>query len=138
MQGRWKLTRTIKDYLNNAVTTGKGVATFLSIRMDQAVLHYREDLKVFFSNGVNTDTYREYLYKLEEGKIKVYFQGGPDTGKFFHELTFTDKTATGEHLCVKDDYKASYVFHSDHRFDIVYQVDGPKKNYESKSQYTRE
>lgn len=141
LRGRWKLSRTITDRLTATVMIGEGSASFLSAGKDAAILHYREDLKVSFPDGLTTDAYREYLYKLEAGKIHVYFHGGPDTGKFFYELKFaidTPKTAAGSHLCISDLYNASYVLHSDNYFEIYYEVKGPKKNYLSQSHYERE
>ena len=140
--GTWEIKRKINDRLIFRQDFLEGKADFVGFNFD-GQLKYREDLIL---NSLHL--FKEYLYyydKVEE-KIKVYFcdnygevKNYNDTLKLFHTINFKEenKKAKCYHLCKLDIYKAEYSFKDENNFEIFYAVNGPKKDYQIFSVYTR-
>ncbi|HSX13327.1 MAG TPA: DUF6314 family protein [Chlamydiales bacterium] len=114
-----------------------GVARFTNKTPNE--LHYREEglfiretiPKVSSEDDNEQYTHKifqEYIYRLENDKIVIYFNEKPP--RLFHRLEFTDDSqAFGFHLCKSDQYEAFFHFESPEKFTVTYLVKGPKKNY---------
>jgi hypothetical protein len=122
LEGRWKLHRTI---LNEGKVLGHAV--FTKIPDTKTSLMYRED-GLFKSEDLKTEltVYREYIYRLEQGKISAYFH--EKNPRLFHTLVFDGAIAKGDHLCGCDYYEAIYHFKSPTTFTLDYVIKGPKKD----------
>lgn len=122
LEGSWKLSRTI---LNEGKVQGHAV--FTKIPQSQAALLYREE-GVFTSEDSKTvlTVFREYIYRLEQGKISAYFH--EKTPRLFHTLVFEGAVAKAGHLCGCDQYDAVYHFKHPHTFTLDYVIKGPKKD----------
>ncbi len=84
--------------------------------------------------GEELEATREYFYRYTNDQISVFFNQTPQ--KLFYTLAFPaeiGKTeinqATGDHLCIADNYKALYEFISSNCFKLTYDVQGPQKDY---------
>ena len=140
MKGCWKVSRKIQEPQKNWVT-GEGKARFEAISNDPKVLLYKEELQIL-TNSEKFDVSKEYVFRYLENKISVFFKEKPE--RFFYSLEFQQPsnevkviTAQAEHLCIKDLYKAQYKFFDDNKFELIYQVKGPKKNYLMTTIYDR-
>ncbi|MBS0350149.1 MAG: hypothetical protein JSR33_02995 [Proteobacteria bacterium] len=128
-KGVWKFER----FISNEGSV-KGQATFAEIKPN--VLKYSET-GVWIMADKNMEISRQYQYHYnpETDKIIVFFDENPP--RLFYELnvafaeakTSVCTIATGEHLCNKDTYKATYKFISSNQFTLFYQVNGPRKQY---------
>jgi len=130
--GTWCFWRDIPG--QGRIDDGVAVFRFIS----PGLLHYREDGIFRLENGHISQSYREYLYALENEKIVLRFKDGT----FFHGLNFFltregISAASGEHPCGADHYAALFQFHGTARFDMRYTVKGPRKDYISDTFYRR-
>jgi Family of unknown function (DUF6314) len=128
MEGEWNLTRKI-DGSHSAVV--KGIACFKKM-VRQNELHYSEDVETVLINGLRLKGYQNYIFRLENNLLNVYFKDGE---RLFHSID-THHALPATHICQLDTYKTSYFFKNDY-FQIEHQVNGPQKNYISQSLYTR-
>ena len=140
MGGYWKIYRTIQEAPKNMIP-GEGKAIFTSDSKDPNVLFYKEDLYLL-ANSEKIDVSKEYIFRYIGNNISVFFKEQPE--RFFYTLEFEnlseiDKviTAKAEHLCIKDTYKAYYKFFDNNKFELSYQVKGPKKDYIMTTMYDR-
>lgn len=111
------------------------------------VINYREDLIVKYDNNVSSQqlspnvensAYKEYVYLYDMARDKIIKKF--TTGNLFYELSidFEKQIANGDHLCEKDFYKASYDFIDPENFVLTYFVNGPKKDYLIKTEFTKQ
>lgn len=134
--GQWIFQRVIKKLSSGEeIATMVGDAKFTSVQKSENILHYREEGTLTTEFQKNLQAYREYLYvyNQERDVIEKYFSEDEENGRLFYTLRFHKEAqnviATGEHLCNKDFYKASYEFKSSEEFKLSYQATGPEKNY---------
>lgn len=127
LEGTWGFKREI---------SGEGKAegkAFFRKSSTPLEFHYREDGFFINTKGEKFKTFREYIYRYENGTISVYFTDPPD--KLLHTLIFFNSSsippfmAHAKHLCECDTYDATYQFDSHCTFTLTYAVKGPKKNY---------
>lgn len=108
-----------------------------------------------------------YRYREDEDRASVWFvkSDGKTVDYFFHDIEFGGggsgdgeddgdgegeggegkacslRRANGYHLCEKDHYTPSYAFEyagaNIRRFEVTFDVKGPKKDYSSRSEYIR-
>lgn len=131
LAGCWSFTRRISEG-----TLVKGLARFSSL--GPRCLRYIEEGTLTTAQGVVCDCYRNYLYRLENGEIHVFFDETPP--RFFHALVFSadEQSAGGEHLCGQDLYKATYYFLDTRTFTLTYAVQGPAKDYQMITEFHKE
>lgn len=167
LKGEWQFNRTLTSH-NDASPSGhvKGKAEFKAL--DEHLLHYTESGVFTTNTGEAFNIQRTYAYRWIEAEncIKKFFVTHPsptcpglsgasmgpsdeprDVGsgeRLFYTLSFESKgsnlIATGEHLCIKDNYHATYTFFGGEtfeRFRLTYDVDGPEKDYRSVTDYER-
>ena len=130
--GVWTLERTIKP---GGVMVGQ--AEFKPV--SDTEYHYIEQGSLTLDHGEEIkDVKRAHIYKLEKDTIQIYYADGPDNGKLFQVLEFTSDTeAQAEHLCRYDLYESAYSFALPAEFTVRHAVKGPKKDYVSKTKYSK-
>jgi hypothetical protein len=93
---------------------------------------------------------RRYIYRLKDrAGISSWFvkADGLTVDYMFQTLAFEIderegwKAVGSSHLCVEDYYESDYRFHFDgvdiENWELGYQVNGPNKDYSTKSTFTR-
>ena len=132
LEGAWRFHRTI-----STGATVEGTAVFAKRPDTDNTLDYREDGTCTMPEGSIFTAYMKYVYRFHNEKISVHFADD----RFFHALQFhlesDPLTATAQHLCVCDTYQATYTFFERNRFQLLYEVQGPKKNYTIKTLFTK-
>lgn len=114
LEGSWEFQRIVPSGKMN------GIARFTKKSAHE--YHYREE--GYFIGGF----YQEYIYRLEDGQIVIYFNENPP--RLFHRLEFINHShAYGSHLCQCDLYEAFFHFESLEKFTIQYIVKGPQKDH---------
>lgn len=152
--GIWSIKRVLGNY-----GTAEGTAKFTlqnpketilsatSSDENTLVINYREDLQVKYDSnfasqqqGTNVENtaYKEYVYLYDMARDKILKKF--TNGNLFYELSidFEKQVANGDHLCEKDFYNASYDFIDPQNFVLTYFVKGPKKDYEIKTEFTKQ
>lgn len=122
--GRWRLTRQIR-HAGGAQAEFSGHAVW---QPDPQGLVYREAGLLQMHGSQPMQAERRYLWR--EG-LCVYF----DDGRFFHQVP--ERGGGTEHWCDPDAYAVNYDFSDWPAFSTVWQVRGPRKDYEMCSQYER-
>ena len=137
LKGSWKLSRTINNYKTAPdLIRVEGKAQFKEITSNY--IEYREDVII---TGKDIESYRDFIYKLEFGKVKVYFIENGKPSYIYNSLRFEDRGymfAHDEHVCKLDRYRTYYFVYDRNRFDTRCKVIGPYKNYEIRTQYIKE
>lgn len=135
LEGCWQLTRKIYD-ADTLVATVTGIAEF-SVHAKHDLL-YQEQGQLYNLDDNSFAVHRRYLYRQVQGKLILFFCEQDKDGVLFHALTFSDKnTATGEHQCKDDLYRAHYLFSLPDSFQTRYDVQGPHKDLVINSEYKR-
>ncbi len=164
LNGCWQLSRKfLCESGSENFGNLEGTATFTS-RHPTDDTHDSEELYSevgWFSTpkGLGFETYRHYVWRfdiLTQG-IDVWFVKADDRKSvdyLYHTLNFPDRnserprntnifemTASGDHLCDKDNYQVKYTFHVENRSVTRWTsrttVCGPSKDYVLESIYTR-
>jgi len=100
---------------------------------DEGALLYAEKGNLTLA-GTTMRAERRYHWHCEGHSADVSYEDG----SFFHRFTVADGTATAEHLCGEDLYRAAYTFHSCGDWQVTWQVSGPRKDYTSVTTYQRD
>ena len=164
LNGSWQLSRKFlcesgsKNFGNL-----EGTATFTSRRptndSSDGEKLYSEVGDFVTAKGLKSETYRKYAWRFDTltQTIDVWFVKADDQKSvdyLYHTLKFQDSNlerprntnvlelrASGDHLCVKDDYQVKYNFHVENRsvtrWTSTTTVRGPSKDYVLESTYTR-
>lgn len=148
LEGSWRIER----YMKPLSQTFEGTAKFTKTVYPQE-LHYQERGVLTTDKGEKLDSNKEYLYRYENDAISVFFK--EKIPRLFHTLTFDEHInypfkATASHLCECestktlpqefrkfDSYEATYVFFNKGKFSLSYKIEGPKKNYQIDSTFTK-
>eukprot|EP01133_Synstelium_polycarpum_P011567 gene11567-13500_t len=84
------------------------------------VFQYTEEGVLEKTDGSRCSVTQRYVYKYQDDKINVYFDGHPPD-RLLHSLDFINTSlATGHHLCINDTYDATYEFLSPEAFKLTY------------------
>jgi hypothetical protein len=126
LEGNWSFKREISGQGESL-----GKASFTKISSD--TLLYREDALFKSLSGATFKNFQEYHYRLQDGKICIYFTDG----RLLHPLELEGGKAKAHHLCGCDVYDAEYHFDLPERFTLCYKVQGPKKGFVIATQMSR-
>lgn len=163
LKGSWNLLRNLDSLLSGYPSgTLEGTASFAERPPKDDRYHaeylYSESGEFTTQQGLKMKATRQYVYRYSRttNMISVWFVK-PDDGSavdyFFHKLDFRDtgpgidlgpevRSASGYHLCVEDNYNASYSFQLKDskitQWHAIFDVDGPKKDYTAKATYKRD
>ncbi len=138
MPGVWAFHRTLNNILEQKLSgIVTGIAKFTPVKDQSNLLHYLETGVFVTESGTQHHVSKEYFFAYNDTTkhIEKYFaQNGTKAGLFY----VLSKDLTGEHLCIKDNYKANYSYPKDDfkEFTLKYEVSGPQKNYSSITRYT--
>ena len=124
MYKNWQITRQIIDRLSNQMLHYVG----------QAIIKdgiYHEHGQLQFPDGTFLKSRRHYNWIERADGIEVRFTDG----SAFHSIKTVDGRAKATHLCGKDHYIVQYDFTNWPLWRSVWQVTGPRKDYEMTSEY---
>ncbi len=127
-EGRWVLTRTIRDARAGQVVQADGVACLH--RADDGLI-YDEEVTLRIPGQAEMKGTRRYLWRKDGDGVAVFF----DDGRYFHRLKLGSSQATDHHDCAPDSYDALYDFSNWPRWNVRWIVSGPRKSYEMDTQY---
>ncbi|CAF4894358.1 unnamed protein product [Rotaria sp. Silwood1] len=143
-ESKWTFERILKGKPCDGIVHGQ--AQFNISQSNELI--YKEQGKLILSSEKQFDITQKYIYvyNKNEDVINVYFVDN-NTNKrslIFHTIYFQSKNflsnewiANGQHLCNQDYYFVSYLFVFNQinlsRFEIIYTVKGPTKDYISKT-----
>ena len=164
LSGCWQLSRKfLSENASKHFGNLEGTATFTS-RNSSDNLRTSEELYSEIGNFVTTEglkleTYRQYVWRFDTltQTVDVWFVKADDQKSvdyLYHTLKFSDSdseesgntgifelTASGDHLCDKDNYQVKYTFHVENQSLTQWTsrttVSGPTKDYVLESTYTR-
>ena len=130
-EGRWRLYREIEDRMAQTELVFEGRA-----QLDRAGagLTYVEDGQWTKSTWGKTRASRCYLWRAEGDRICVDYEDG----RAFHSFAPGLATCESGHDCAPDRYDVTYRFHLPELWKADWRVAGPRKNYISRTRYTRE
>jgi hypothetical protein len=116
LQGVWRFHRKLKHKATN-VSYGEVIGTAIFEKTEDIILFYKENGVFTSQEGKQLKIYREYCYEYSERNDKIikYFSKDKQKLGCMYNLTFSVKTAKsinakGKHICINDDYQASFVF----------------------------
>src|ERR1700722_1332297 len=132
LEGHWKFSRAISNH-----DSIEGVACFRKTSHRPDILFYREKETFSFLKDIQIGLSQEYEYRYAGDKIAVYFCREHD--RLLHSLEFMElDKASAEHLCGSDTYLATYQFHFPDRFELLYSIKGPHKDFQVKTVFLRD
>ncbi|MCZ2498788.1 hypothetical protein GN316_18655 [Xylophilus sp. Kf1] len=132
LEGRWALDREIAGTARMA-----GSAVFR--RLPDGWLGYREEARVMLADGRSHAGSQQYIFERAAGGFRVHFAETPP--RLFHAVAVAAQAGalvgSTTHLCVADTYDSRYTFRADGGFEVVHTVRGPRKDYVSRTVFTR-
>ncbi len=135
-KGNWLVNRKLGK---QAIMYGN--ASFELIQ--ENLLYYKESGIAIWNNYKKVKVSQKYIYKYDENedKISVYFSQRDKINKLFYTLDFNNnnnfKKANAKHICNLDTYFAEYLFINNKKFELIYNVRGPKKKFEIKTLFRK-
>ncbi|CAD0185227.1 hypothetical protein RUESEDTHA_02113 [Ruegeria sp. THAF57] len=127
-EGRWNLTRVIRDARAGHVVRADGIA--ILSRSDDGLV-YDEDVTLRLPGQPAMKGTRRYLWRDGGDGIAVHF----DDGRFFHRLKLGKTFASDHHDCPPDSYYAEYDFSNWPHWKVRWIVSGPRKSYEMDTEF---
>jgi hypothetical protein len=128
--GRWRVDRQIADHRADRQVVFSGNVDFVP---DERGLFCEERGLLNMGQGPLVEALRRYYWRSTlRGRVSVFFEDM----RPFHEFTLTPE-ATAEHICKPDLYKVRYDFSRWPKWQAVWTVTGPRKDYVSTSDYRR-
>jgi len=130
--GKWSVDRFIDDRYAGQTGSFKGTATLTAL--SKTALKYVETGKLILGAGFPLSATRDYIWCFGSDRVSVEFSDGRPFHSFFAE----GKSVGTDHPCGDDFYKVSYDFEAWPNWMAVWTVAGPRKNYTSTTQYSRD
>ena len=118
-RGTWRLHRTINDRLAGQQLTGQGTATLGPDWL------WSERLTLTWPDGQHTDGLRRYRWVPQGRAIAILFEDD----RPFHKLVLGQLHWAAQHDCEPDTYMGRYDFSDWPRWQVTWQVHGPRKDY---------
>lgn len=128
-EGRWQVARRIEDARTGQVSRFEGVAVFTR---DGAGLRYHEVGELLLPEAVPMKAERRYLWRQVPEGIAVLY----DDGRDFHLIRAGQVVSEDVHECAPDRYEVRYDFSDWPRWRMIWQVSGPRKAYQSVSNFS--
>lgn len=167
MKGRWRLSRYLKSAISNYPSgVLNGFATFEEIAPSDSSYNaeylYSEQGDFKTEQGLTMKATRKYVYRYQENTdgMSAWFvkpDSGAEVDYLFHTVMFKHDEdtsrekitrakvilrASGNHLCIADNYLSDYFFELESgrlsKWGVKYTVTGPQKDYVADAVYTRE
>ncbi len=128
--GVWRVDRQIADHKADRQVSFSGNVDFVS---DEAGLFCEERGLLNMGQGPLVEALRRYYWRSKlRGQVDVFF----DTWEPFHSFMLTP-TSDAVYNCKPDIYKVRYDFTRWPKWQAVWTVTGPRKDYVSTSSYRR-
>lgn len=144
----WAFRRVITDRKSKSTMSVYGKVSFTPIDAAGEYLLYKEEGKLVMANGAEFDSshYYVYHYNAKQDTLDIFFSkvGEPEViDRPFISMGFFATPEGWEskayHLCGCDNYNSKYVFSfrglSIPRFRVVFNVEGPAKDYTAETQF---
>lgn len=129
--GDWRVEREIEDLRGGQDGRFVGHAGFVPAPEG---LRYREAGTLTLGGGAAMTATRDYLWRDGgAGAIEVLF----GDGRFFHRFLPEEPDPVAEHACPPDTYRVRYDFRRWPRWQAVWRVSGPRKDYAMVSRFRR-
>ncbi len=129
--GVWRIERRLEDIANSLNGRFSGRAR-LWPSLDG--LSYHEEGDMLLGDAPALRAERKYFWQIQvRDRVDVYFEDG----MFFHAFSTNRKTWQAEHICTPDHYVVDYEFLTNSRWQTIWHVSGPRKNYRMLSVFTR-
>lgn len=102
-------------------------------------LLYREKINLKTPHGSTLAGSREYIYLFHQDRLEIFFCLEGKLGELFMALPFQFSSHTYQctHHCGADTYHGEFEFSLPDKFKITYRVEGPRKDYVIRSEYSR-
>ena len=121
--GEWKITRYIEDKLNQRKFELFGNATFV----DKYSLFQYNESGVLKSDSFESKAHQDYIWILKPDGWKSHF----------HDLALANEEQHVYHKCINDIYIGKYILNLPNKFNIKWNVSGPRKEYISHTYYNK-
>lgn len=127
--GRWRIARQIDDRRAGQMARFDGEVVFMP---EGPGLRYEETGVMHLPGQPPMQATRRYDWRPGAGGIEVFF----DDGRFFHTIG-PGAQPRARHECAPDLYRVAYDFTGWPLWRAVWQVSGPRKDYEMVTRYAR-
>lgn len=128
-EGLWSLEKVIEDRRDGAVRFDGSAR----IAPDGDDWLYEETGKLTLTTGAVLEGRRAYRWRQCETGISIFFEDG----RPFHHLPGAG--GSGSHFCDPDQYDVAYFLeHMPDRWEAVWQVRGPRKDYDMTCRYRKQ
>ena len=160
LKGQWQFTRAIVDARASTTTLVEGTACWAADAIEDAAsagpvpavplaLRYTErgQLLPAVSPPIETRAAYEWRLRPQDGvsppraavtiiaaAADVHFEDG----RFFHTCDLRSGACDVRHLCGADEYLGTFRALSEHLLEVTWRVRGPRKDYDSRTRYTRD
>ena len=160
--GEWRLQRTI-DNRHPSGFSGRMIGQATFVANDGNACRYREDGLLHRAGMPPVRVHREYVYTYDRGndRLSVHFAAGAERGSLmchlrvmppgegeeetpslqFRRSSSRSWRLEGVHLCRADTYQVMHhvtiAGTAMQAMEVVYEVNGPDKDYTSRAVYTR-
>jgi len=129
--GAWSLSRRIDDRLSGQTGVFEGTAQFTPQGDNGA--HYAERGMLRLGDAPAMAAEREYFWDFRTDRIAVTFSDGRE----FIVFRPKGRDAEAVHLCDPDVYRVVHDFTGWPRWQAIWTVTGPRKDYRMRSVYDR-
>ncbi len=129
LPGIWNIIRKIDDRMGNQQGDFEGTASFT--RRDETLYHHESGTLMLA--GTKLHASRSYKWIFERPDIVVCHHDNTP----FHRFTPDYGIIRVSHLCGEDRYNGQYTFNLPDHWQVTWTVDGPRKNYTSRTTYHR-
>ncbi|MCH2093801.1 MAG: DUF6314 family protein [Rhodobacteraceae bacterium] len=128
--GRWRLERQIDDHTTGHALHFSGEAV---LTPDGSDLSYAETGQLMLPGQSAVHATRTYTWRASPGGVRVFFSDGG----YFHAFDPDATCSSDRHWCDPDTYVATYSFLQWPVWQADWRVQGPRKDYLSRSTYSR-
>jgi len=143
LAGKWLLKRKFVNNIDKVFSgTASGINEFLIYK--NSTLSYRESVIAHFDKGIEIKGTTSYKFRIEDNKIHQYLVSSirnEIVEDYMFELNFyhinSQIYARASYLCGMDKYKVSYSFFNDNKFNVIYTVLGPNKNFITETEFEK-
>ena len=127
-EGKWTWQREISDDAHLGAGLGEGRAEFIR---DGTGLRYDESGQISFATTPPLKGNRRYHWRPSETGAEVLF----DDLRPFHHVDLSVDAPMASHWCDPDQYDVNYDFSGWPRWQSLWRVKGPRKDYEMRTLY---
>ncbi|PJE27040.1 hypothetical protein SAMN06297129_3234 [Pseudooceanicola antarcticus] len=129
-EGTWQIARQIEDRMGGQEAHFSGRAKLRPLGEHWL---WQESGEIRYGAGPALKAERSYLWRPMGRRIAVHFEDGA----FFHDFDPEAPAPEAEHFCTPDLYHAAYDFTRWPRWQVTWEVAGPRKDYRMTSECRR-